>query len=168
MDTNSLTLVQSETDANVFYWRNGSINEKTIRQASTNKYHTKMFQHKQQQQREDEQKYSNEDRGNHNQYNDAYTLSLEENDGLTPAVDNSYLASIHSNENGGKNEVLTLIQSQGFVKKNNKRDGQNERLSSRHMMIQKGVSPFIDPSDYVKHLDAETEYLRPRDSNYIE
>ena len=56
----------------------------------------------------------------------------------------------------------------GFIHKQNKLDGQNEKLSSRHMIVQKGINPFVDTSNYLDHLDMETSFLRPRDSNYNE
>ena len=54
----------------------------------------------------------------------------------------------------------------GFVKQNNKRDGQNEKLLSRGMMIQKSINPFLGGNNYLKDLDTEDTFLRPKDSNF--
>lgn len=57
---------------------------------------------------------------------------------------------------------------EGFIHKQNKLDGQNEKLSSRHMIVQKGINPFVNTSNYIDHLDMETSFLRPKDSNFDE
>ena len=54
----------------------------------------------------------------------------------------------------------------GFSKQNNKREGQNEKLLNRGMMIQKSINPFLNTSNYLEHLDAEENFLRPKDSNF--
>jgi hypothetical protein len=64
-----------------------------------------------------------------------------------------------------KTEFDRLIP-EGFTKQSNKREGQNEKLLSRGMMIQKNINPFLDTSHYLKHLDEEQNYLRPKDSNF--
>lgn len=58
------------------------------------------------------------------------------------------------------------IVPEGFIRTNNKREGQNEKLLNRGMMIQKSINPFLDTSHYIQHLDAEESYLRPKDSNF--
>lgn len=78
--------------------------------------------------------------------------------------------TIERNErNIDKNDLVTdldRIIPEGFIKQNTKRDGQNEKLLSRGMMIQKSINPFLDTTNYIKHLDAEDEFLRPKDSNF--
>ena len=56
----------------------------------------------------------------------------------------------------------------GYMMKETKRISQNEKLSTRHMMIQKGINPFVNTTNYVDHLDTETSFLRPQDSNIKE
>ena len=56
----------------------------------------------------------------------------------------------------------------GYMMKETKRISQNEKLSTRHMMIQKGINPFVNTTNYVDHLDTETSFLRPQDSNLKE
>ena len=79
--------------------------------------------------------------------------------------------------NGGDKEVVNLalnenevkefdrLVPEGFIRNSNKREGQNEKLLSRGMTIQKNMNPFLNSGNYIKHLDAEEEYLRPRSSN---
>lgn len=52
----------------------------------------------------------------------------------------------------------------GFIQKEKKLNGQNEKLSSRHMMIQKNINPFLE-RNYLQDLNTEDEFLRPRNSN---
>lgn len=64
------------------------------------------------------------------------------------------------------NDTDIGIIPQGFIRQNNRRDGQNEKLHDRGLNIQKSFNPFLTGGDYVEHLNTETEFLRPRDSNY--
>ena len=65
------------------------------------------------------------------------------------------------------NQVIDLTSAtKGFIHKENKLNGQNEKLSSRHMIVQKGINPFVNTENYVDHLNTETSFLRPKDSNF--
>ncbi len=150
--------IEKKDNINELIWKNGSFNEKTQRPTSMNKQHSRMYQDKKQIV-DDFNNFSNEQDQINNNSN-----GLE----LESVFHNNHLANIDIGNNRNDGDILSVIQDQGFVKKNNKREGQNEKLSSRHMMIQKGVSPFINPNDYVKHLETENDFLRPKDSNYIE
>jgi hypothetical protein len=147
--------ITKKDNSNELLWSNGSYNEKTQRHISMNKQHNRMYQDKHMIDQPNQQ-FSSQ--------NNTHISTMSGMDDLdTTVFQNETLANIHD-----EGSMLSIIQDQGFVKKNNKRDGQNEKLSSRHMMIQKGVRPFIDPNDYVKHLETENDFLRPKDSNYIE
>lgn len=63
------------------------------------------------------------------------------------------------------NHTMGSFSQDGFIHKLNKLGGQNEKLSNRHMIVQKGINPFVDTSNYIDHLDMETTFLRPKDSN---
>lgn len=63
------------------------------------------------------------------------------------------------------NHQLGNFNQDGFVHKLNKLGGQNEKLSNRHMIVQKGINPFVNTNNYIEHLDMETSFLRPKDSN---
>jgi hypothetical protein len=154
--------IERKENTNELIWKNGSFNEKTQRPTSMNKQHSRMYQDKKQIV-DDFNYFSNEQQQNNNNSN-----GLEVEVELESVFHNNHLANIDVGNNRYEGDILSVIQDQGFVKKNNKREGQNEKLSSRHMMIQKGVSPFINPNDYVKHLETENDFLRPKDSNYIE
>lgn len=65
------------------------------------------------------------------------------------------------------NEVIDLSKiPKGFIHKENKLNGQNEKLSNRHMIVQKGINPYVNTENYIDHLDMETSFLRPKDSNF--
>ena len=65
------------------------------------------------------------------------------------------------------NQVIDISKiPKGFIHKENKLNGQNEKLSSRHMIVQKGINPFVNTENYVDHLNTETSFLRPKDSNF--
>lgn len=147
-------LVKKE-NSNELIWTNGTYNEKTQRPVSMNKQHNRMYQ--------DKNVIDNDNQQFASSGTTINTTNIEQMQDLESIHNDTTLANIQD-----EGEMLSIIQSQGFVKKNNKRDGQNEKLNSRHMMIQKGVSPFINPNDYVKHLETENDFLRPIDSNYVE
>ena len=65
------------------------------------------------------------------------------------------------------NEINDISKIQkGFIHKENKLNGQNEKLSNRCMMVQKGINPYVNTKNYINHLDTETSFLRPKDSNF--
>tara|TARA_B100001063_G_C16429660_1_gene388249 strand:+ start:214 stop:561 length:348 start_codon:yes stop_codon:yes gene_type:complete len=65
------------------------------------------------------------------------------------------------------NEIIDISKiPKGFIHKENKLNGQNEKLSNRHMIVQKGINPYVNTENYVTHLDTETSFLRPKDSNF--
>ena len=74
---------------------------------------------------------------------------------------------IYEIPNGGNNQVIDISKiPKGFIHKENRLNGQNEKLSSRHMIVQKGINPFVNTENYVDHLNTETSFLRPKDSNF--
>lgn len=76
---------------------------------------------------------------------------------------------IYEIPNNGQHEVIDISKvPKGFIHKENKLNGQNEKLSSRHMIVQKGINPFVNTENYVDHLNTETSFLRPKDSNFSE
>ena len=46
-----------------------------------------------------------------------------------------------------------------------KREEQNEKLSKRHLIMQKSVNPFIQSNNYTEDIHTEATLLRPKDSN---
>ena len=69
--------------------------------------------------------------------------------------------------NDETNEIIDLSKvPKGFIHKENKLNGQNEKLSNRHMIVQKGINPYVNTENYINHLDTETSFLRPKDSNF--
>jgi hypothetical protein len=66
-------------------------------------------------------------------------------------------------------EIINLNKTpEGFIHKQKKLDGQNEKLSNRYMIVQKGMNPFVDTNNYINHIDMETSFLRPINSNFSE
>lgn len=61
--------------------------------------------------------------------------------------------------------IPSIMNEEQFTRKSSKREEQNEKLSSRYMIVQKSSNPFIDSSNYVNDLDTEGNFLRPKDSN---
>ena len=41
----------------------------------------------------------------------------------------------------------------------------NERMSSRYMVIQTPINPFLNSSNYIQDLEVQDTMLRPKDSN---
>lgn len=127
---------------NIWKWSNGSFFEKSKRPKNIQKHY-----------QENRVEY-----GNQFQFNQ----EKSDNETLRSALDSGdSLADLNY-----KGEILSLVQGQELKKKTNKREQQNEKFNSRHMMIQKGLNPFINSNNYVEHLDTESNFLRPRDSNY--
>ncbi len=54
---------------------------------------------------------------------------------------------------------------QGYTRKSNKRDEQNEKLSGREMMVQTSINPFMNNQNYLDDIKKESEYLRPQKSS---
>jgi len=48
---------------------------------------------------------------------------------------------------------------------NTKRSLCNERISTRRMLIQSSVNPFLCDNDYIDDIAAQDKFLRPMDSN---
>jgi hypothetical protein len=71
--------------------------------------------------------------------------------------------------NENNKELINLSNTpEGFIHKQKKLDGQNEKLSNRYMIVQKGMNPFVDTNNYINHIDMETSFLRPINSNFSE
>ena len=51
---------------------------------------------------------------------------------------------------------------QGYTRKSNKRDEQNEKLSGREMMVQTSINPFMKKQNYLDDIKQENTYLRPQ------
>ena len=47
-----------------------------------------------------------------------------------------------------------------------KKDAHNDKLSSRHMIIQKNINPYLNTNNYIDDLINQDEFLRPIDSNF--
>ena len=48
---------------------------------------------------------------------------------------------------------------------NTKRSLCNDRISTRRMLIQSSVNPFLCDNDYINDIAAQDKFLRPMDSN---
>ena len=51
------------------------------------------------------------------------------------------------------------------IEPSNKRTENSERMSSRHMIIQTSVNPFMCDSNYIDDIKTQDTLLRPKDSN---
>ncbi len=60
--------------------------------------------------------------------------------------------------------IITKLDSI-HAEPSDKRQICNERMSSRYMVIQTPVNPFLKNSDYIHDLAIQDTHLRPQDSN---
>lgn len=137
-------------------WKNGTINEKSMKNRG------------------------NDMNNQNNQDNQKIIFPSSSNMGLNNNTNYTFLESNESQENfiNTHNPQLTGDLRQGldgidlnkeiFTQRSKHREEQNEKLSTRSMVIQKNINPFVTEGTYVEHLDAEDSFLRPRDSNYGE
>jgi hypothetical protein len=58
-----------------------------------------------------------------------------------------------------------VVIPDGYQQREKYRENQNEKLSSRSMVIQKSINPFINSDNYIQHLDEQEQYLRPRNTD---
>ena len=90
---------------------------------------------------------------------------------ITEKKELSGSASVQSNSKNIDDNELDKINKfvdfeQIHIEPNNKRAETSERMSSRHMIIQKPINPFLKDSDYLNDLNIQDTMLRPRDSNF--
>tara|TARA_A100001011_G_C14131855_1_gene765797 strand:+ start:287 stop:721 length:435 start_codon:yes stop_codon:yes gene_type:complete len=58
------------------------------------------------------------------------------------------------------------IAQQGFQKKENKREDQNNKMLEREMIMQTNQNPFMIKNNYVDDLTVQDEFLKPKNSSY--
>ena len=63
------------------------------------------------------------------------------------------------------NAIPNAAQNDHYTRTSTKREEQNDKLSSRQMVIQKNINPFMETANYIEDLKKEAEFLRPKDSN---
>ena len=63
------------------------------------------------------------------------------------------------------NEVLKFQDETLEARKNILKEESNQKLSTRGLMIQRSVNPFMINNDYNKDLEVQNEFLIPKDSN---
>tara|TARA_B100001057_G_C22853223_1_gene951808 strand:+ start:2323 stop:2688 length:366 start_codon:yes stop_codon:yes gene_type:complete len=79
---------------------------------------------------------------------------------------NNYIEEI-STEKKELDKINKFVEfDQIIVEPNNKRSETNERMSTRHMIIQKPINPFLKDSDYLNDINVQDTLLRPKDSNF--
>jgi hypothetical protein len=128
-------------------WSNGSINERSIKRAVIVK----------------------EDNVSNTEYN-----KVIDNGGLELGTINDFNhigENLYYNEGQNKPDIRQGINGghlnkEVFTQRTKHREEQNEKLSNRHMVIQKNINPFVTNGNYIDHLNTEDEFLRPKDSNY--
>ena len=99
-------------------------------------------------------------------YGEKYEKSLKK-DNITQKEEILNICLRDEETNTLETEIIDLSKTtKGFIHKENKLGGQNEKLSNRHMMVQKGINPFVNTNNYLEHLNNETSFLRPKDSNF--
>ena len=63
-----------------------------------------------------------------------------------------------------KNDLETEVEHEIIAMEENKKAVCSNRMSSRSGIIQRNVNPFLK-SDYLKDLENQDNFLRPKDSN---
>jgi hypothetical protein len=66
-------------------------------------------------------------------------------------------------ETFSKNETELIMNKE--KQKINKRDNLNNKLNDRYMLQQTKQNPYFHKSDYIKDLDVQESFLRPKSSN---
>lgn len=94
-----------------------------------------------------------------------FVHDVENCDGLSSNINNDFISIEEEYQMNNIPNINTNMNDEIFKQKSKKREEQNLKLSSRHMIIQKNVNPFLNNNDYIKHIDMEDEFLRPKDSN---
>jgi len=128
-------------------WSNGSINERSIKRAVIVK----------------------EDNVSNTEYNKVIDNGGQE---LGTINDFNHIGeNLYYNEGQNKPDIRQGINGghlnkEVFTQRTKHREEQNEKLSNRHMVIQKNINPFVTNGNYIDHLNTEDEFLRPKDSNY--
>ena len=69
-------------------------------------------------------------------------------------------------ESDRQNKINKFVEFEQIqLEPSNKRQETSERMTSRHMIIQKPINPFLKDSDYLNDLNVQDTLLRPRNSN---
>ena len=68
-------------------------------------------------------------------------------------------------ENLVKIKQDNTINTPDFDTTKNKREECAERISNRRWIIQRNINPYVNQNSYIDDLDAQNEFLRPKDSN---
>lgn len=58
------------------------------------------------------------------------------------------------------------IAREGFIKKENKREDNNNKMLEREMIMQTNQNPFMTKNNYVDDLTIQDEFLKPKNSSY--
>ena len=61
-----------------------------------------------------------------------------------------------------------VIDTPPIVNLKNKREECCERISNREWIIQRNINPYLIQNNYINDLNAQNEFLIPKDSNYKE
>ena len=65
-----------------------------------------------------------------------------------------------------KNDMKNEIELEIVKMNNDKRAECSERMSKREGVIQRNINPFLK-TDYLKDLENQDNFLRPKDSNIV-
>ena len=58
------------------------------------------------------------------------------------------------------------IAQEGFQKKENKRDNNNNKMLEREMIMQTNQNPFMMQNNYLDDLTIQDEFLKPKNSSF--
>ena len=70
------------------------------------------------------------------------------------------------NSNEDPQLLYQNIAQQGFQKKENKREDQNNKMLEREMIMQTNQNPYMMKNNYIEDLSIQDQFLKPKNSSY--
>jgi len=95
------------------------------------------------------------------------TVSLVRHDKKKCMIEEDpYIISIGEQQRAEERHIVSMKTI--HEESSNKRQVCNERISSRYMIIQTNINPYLHNNNYLKDLSVQDAFLRPKDSNIKE
>ena len=66
------------------------------------------------------------------------------------------------------NQIETLKYMHNKDEKNNNKEISSKRLSERQQVKQRVFNPFLSNNNYLSDLQIQEDYLKPKNSNYVQ
>lgn len=107
-------------------------------------------------------------------------IKYEKSKKMTPEQKEAYMSEIEARKHNiqqqqdayqlslGEIENINRKESLTFSFKDTKRDHVNEQIGMRQMTEQTNMNPFRSNNNYISDIDAQENFLRPRNSENME